>query len=575
MSLPQVLMSNVKNEQQNVEIETILLPPAQHSFADKGFCQSVFRLQKKGILDSHSALVFEVRHTSHTGTTTASPQRFSGCIPIQSARLYLGGVLVDELQEAQSFLGMAKSFGEYQHRANVQDIKLGSDNRYEVDDNGAIVLQDSPDGDASGSRVCKDTKAPQFSILIQELFKSLEGVQLPLGARGFPECVIEIDWVSDCDKVLCSDQDNGGAVALDNFVAGADVTWQQGEECVGAIAGKTGALMGDGAGVVGGGNTQVKGLVRRCDGTNNTHTIDLVEGGRNCADNDTITWTGVQSGGTASTQDVNGITTVQNNKTMNIPVESVVMICDYLHYPQEVNQALETQLAQEGLGFPFCSRTLIKKQLQAVANGETRTQDIMIGQQGKYLQKVFIQKLNTAHNNYNANNNKVANLMLSQRSDRIHNEKLQLIVNNKNLLDREVDNENYAYTLLNQTWEKGALTILPSQYSHQYVATDVANNTGQISNTGVRNGVGANRVYDYDQATAGRMNWKGLPLFRFRNGQVSPMNATKLGASPALLRVTRTGQGAGEDIAPVDLNIWVENIKMASVQGGNVSVIDM
>mgnify|MGYP003649369779 CR=1 FL=1 len=56
---------------------------------------------------------------------------------------------------------------------------------------------------------------------------------------------------------------------------------------------------------------------------------------------------------------------------------------------------------------------------------------------------------------------------------------------------------------------------------------------------------------------------------------MSPLNATKLGASPALLRMTRTGVGAGEDIHAVNLNIWVENIKMASVQGGNVQVIDM
>ena len=574
MSLPQVLMSNVQNEQQNVEIETILLPPAQHSFQDGGFAQSVFRLQKKGILDSHSSLVFEVRHTSHTATTTATPQRFSGCLPIQSARLYLGGVLVDELQEAQSFLGMAKSFGEYQHRANVQDIKLGSDNRYETDENGCIKLENSPDGDAPASRVCKSTKAPQFSILIQELFKSLENVQLPLGARGFPECVIEIDWVSDCDKVLCSDQDSGGAVALNNLTAGADVTWQEGEDCIGAVAGKTGAEMGDGIGVVGSGNPQLVGNVRRANITNNAQTINLTEGGRGLADANTITWTGVNSGATGTTSDVNGITAVQVNKTMNIPVSSVVMICDYLHYPQEVNQALEAQLANEGLGFPFTSRTLIKKQLAGVANGVERTQDIMIGQQGKYIQKIYIQKLNTAHNNYSTTN-KVANVMLSQRSDRINGEKLQLIVNNKNLLDREVDNDNYAYSLLNQTWEKGVLAVLPSQYSDQYVATDVRNNTGQISNTGVKNGVGVNRVYNYDQASAGRCNWKALPLFRFRNGQVSPMNATKLGASPALLRVTRTGLGAGEDIQPVDLNIWVENIKMASVQGGNVQVIDM
>tara|TARA_R100000541_G_scaffold44152_2_gene51312 strand:- start:3234 stop:4955 length:1722 start_codon:yes stop_codon:yes gene_type:complete len=573
MSLPQVLMSNVQNEQQNVEIETILLPPAQHSFQDKGFAQSVFRLQKKGILDSHSSLVFEVRHTSHTALTTTTPQRFSGCIPIQSARLYLGGVLVDELQEAQSFLGMAKSFGEYQHRANVQDVKLGSDNRYETDENGCISLENSPDGNGSGSRVCKDTKAPQFSILIQELFKSLENVQLPLGARGFPEAVIEIDWVSECDKVLCSDQDTGGAKALDTFVAGANVTWQEGEKCIGTVAGKTGAQMGDGDAVVSNGNVKIIGNVKTCDTTNNTAVIEIVEGGKNMADNDTITWTGMVSGATASTNDVDGITAVQVDKTMNIPVSSVVMICDYLHYPQEVNQALESQLANEGLGFPFTSRTLIKKQLAGVTNGVERTQDIMIGQQGKYIQKIFIQKLNTSHNNYSAVN-KVANVMLSQRSDRINGEKIQLIVNNKNLLDREISSDNYAYSLLNQTWEKGVLAVLPSQYGHQYVANDVRNNVGQLSNTAVKNGVGVNRVYDYDKATAGRCNWKGLPLFRFRNGQVSPLNSTKLGASPALLRMTRTGL-TGEDTAPVDLNIWVESIKMASVQGGNVSVIDM
>ena len=573
MSLPQVLMSNVKNEQQNVEVETILLPPAQHSFVAGGFAQSVFRLQKKGILDSPSALVYEVRHTSHTDTTTASPQRFTGCIPIQSARLYLGGVLVDELQEAQSFLAMAKSFGEYQHRANVQDIKLGSDNRIETDENGCIKLEDSPDGDASGSRVCKATKAPQHSILIQELFKSLQGVQLPLGARGFPECVIEIDWVSDCDKVLCSDQDTGGAIEINTFAAGADVTWKQGEKCIGVVGGKTGGLMGDGAGVVGGGNPQVEGNVKTCNTTNNTVEIELVKGGRNMADAGAITWTGQISNATGTTNAVNGITAVQVNKTMDIPVSSVQLICDYLHYPQEVNQALEQQLAQEGLGFPFTSRTLIKKQLGAVANGETRTQDILIGQQGKYIQKIFIQKLNTLNSISNATN-KVNNLMLNQRSDRINGEKIQLIVNNKNVFDREVDNENYAYSLLNQTWEKGSLAVLPSQYSHIYNATDVSTNTGQISNEGVKNGVGVNRVYNYDQASAGRCNWKGLPLFRFRNGQVSPLNATKLGASPAILRMSRTGVN-GEDIHAVNLNIWVENIKMASVQGGNVQVIDM
>lgn len=573
MSLPQVLMSNVKNEQQNVEIETILLPPAQHSFVNGGFAQSVFRLQRKGILDSHSSLVFEVRHTSHTATTTTTPQRFSGCIPIQSARLYLGGVLVDELQEAQAFLGMAKSFGEYQHRAMVQDIKLGSDNRYETDGNGCIKLEDSSFGNGIGSRVCKDTKAPQFSILIQELFKSLENVQLPLGARGFPEAVIEIDWVSECDKVLCSDQDTGGAIALTTLTAGADVTWLEGEKIFGDVAGKSGALMGDSDAVVGTGDPQVEGICLTCDGTNNISAVQLVKGGRGMADAGIITWTGAVSGATASTSVVDGITEVQLNKTMDIPVSSVVLVCDYLHYPQEVNQALEAQLATEGLGFPFTSRTLIKKQLAGVANGIERTQDIMIGQQGKYVQKIYIQKLNTTHNNYSAIN-KVANVMLNQRSDRINGEKLQLIVNNKNLLDRDVDNENYAYSLLNQTWEKGVLTILPSQYSHQYEATDVRTNIGQITNEGVLNGVGVNHVYNYDNATAGRSNWKALPLFRFRNGQVSPLNATKLGASPALLRVTRTGK-TGEDTQPVDLNIWVENIKMASVQGGNVQVIDM
>ena len=198
----------------------------------------------------------------------------------------------------------------------------------------------------------------------------------------------------------------------------------------------------------------------------------------------------------------------------------------------------------------------------------------MLETYGKYIQKIYVQKLNTTHNNYSAGN-KVANVMLSQRSDRVNGEKMQLIVNNKNLLDRAVENDNYAYSLLNQTWEKGVLAVLPSQYSDQYNANEVRNNVGQISNTGVKNGVGVNRVYNYNQASAGRCNWKGLPLFRFRNGQVSPMNATKLGASPALLRITRTGLGAGEDIAAVDLNIWVENIKMASVQGGNVQVIDM
>ena len=58
------------------------------------------------------------------------------------------------------------------------------------------------------------------------------------------------------------------------------------------------------------------------------------------------------------------------------------------------------------------------------------------------------------------------------------------------------------------------------------------------------------------------------------SSSVSPRNAVRSGASPAVIRYTRTGVGAAEGIAAVQCNIWVETIKSCNVRDGVIQVMD-
>lgn len=591
--LPDVLKSTLKNEMSNVEVESIILPSVAHTFNPGGYAQTTFRLPKKGVLDSHSSLVYEVLHTSHvdpvaqnvdTGATTnlngstASPQRFTGLLPIRTAQLFVGGKLFDELQNVQEWLAMSKSFGDYQTRSDVFDVKLGSDNRYEVDDNGNMKMKDSPVWNAKGSRVCQLGRAPQCSILLQDLFASLKDVQLPL-SDNFPEVNVVITWESEGDKVLVSNREEGCANNIAGLTAGDQNDWESGELCAGDVATKANGQAGNGGAIAGGGGVDCEGILK-CKANGTAKAVDMTCAGRNIADSNVVRWSGLQSGTNTGTRTSYTITThadPQLNKAINIRQQDVYLICDFIHYPAEVNQAIVDQL-EAGMSFPFTNRYLIKKQLPAVAANTELTTDVMVGLQGKYVKKLFVQKLNSTYANMSAVN-KVANLMLKQRSDYLGpGEKYQLIVNNKPVIDREIDNEAFKYSFLNQAWGNGEhLAVLPDQYSAVHSEANRQANNLQLSDEAVRDGgAEGTKVFEYGKASSGRMNWVGISLAKSDGGkaELNPVMGTLFNSAPALLRVSRNGGAIAEHQQAVDMNVWAETIKQANISNGKIQIID-
>ena len=79
------------------------------------------------------------------------------------------------------------------HKVGVVDVKRGSNVSYIIDKNGGSKLNDLPLAGAVGSKCIKSGRAPQYSVLLQDLFGMLKDVQLPLDAQnGLGQVVIEI-----------------------------------------------------------------------------------------------------------------------------------------------------------------------------------------------------------------------------------------------------------------------------------------------------------------------------------------------------------------------------------------------
>ena len=117
------------------------------------------------------------------------------------------------------------------------------------------------------------------------------------------------------------------------------------------------------------------------------------------------------------------------------------------------------------------------------------------------------------------------------------------------------------------------LSVPSGAYDEVWSAAEETANTLALSNEVVLSGAAGHGV-NYQTAMSGRQNFKSFPLMATNSAAVSVSNAVKSGASPAIIRYTRTGVGAAEGIDAVQCNIWVETIKAANVKDGVVNVID-
>ena len=242
MSIPQVLMSGVKNENQDLQITTDVLEPNVLNGV-----QAVFVIPKKAsVLDSKSALKIRLNWSGYTtnGTTDVGGKLFSGVLGlIKNARLYASGQLISELRSAGEKIHLDNQFKAQEYKEEYCDVKHGSSS-------GFLIAEGDAQSGASGSIMNADefsyynagadaTTLPTFHgqpyfrglggvanssavvgnegddglemfLLIEELFPMLKDIQLPVRFMK-DEIRIEIDWEQDKSRYLYQ---SGGAVNL-------------------------------------------------------------------------------------------------------------------------------------------------------------------------------------------------------------------------------------------------------------------------------------------------------------------------------------------------------------------------
>ena len=174
-------------------------------------------------------------------------------------------------------------------------------------------------------------------------------------------------------------------------------------------------------------------------------------------------------------------------------------------------------------------------------------------------------------------------LLLQSYSSGLLQEEMQLVVNNRNLYDREVNKVSEMYSYLGQTASAPAY-LLPSTYNQ--VGELLTANLNQLNDNVLLpqfsatndNTTGVQANYQ------GRQRWLGINLAKVRgDNNDTPQNAIQVGQAPMVLRLTRNSGSGGTDEptntaetkAPCNLNIWVECVRALVLRNGVVDTINI
>tara|TARA_R110002153_G_scaffold55214_1_gene153365 strand:+ start:127 stop:1578 length:1452 start_codon:yes stop_codon:yes gene_type:complete len=251
---------------------------------------------------------------------------------------------------------------------------------------------------------------------------------------------------------------------------------------------------------------------------------------------------------------------------------------DYITFADEVANALDAQInSAEGMTIPYRQQVLVKSNLNALVNNDTSgRQDIELGFSGRSVMKIYVQKVSSAVNP----------LLLNTRSDGLLQEKMQLIVNNRNLFDREVEQVSEMYSYLGQTADKPAY-LLAGTYNQVGALTGANANifnadvnlpeivTGTTPKTSVQ--------ADYQ----GRQRYLGINLAKVRGGSAgsndTPANSVQVGEAPMVLRMSYNSASGGTDEngnsaeskGAYSLNVWVECVRALVIRNGVLDTINM
>lgn len=246
---------------------------------------------------------------------------------------------------------------------------------------------------------------------------------------------------------------------------------------------------------------------------------------------------------------------------------------DYLSFADEISMALDQQInSAEGMTIPYRQEVLVNSQLVGGldAGGEAQTTDVELGFANRSVMKIYVQKVLQGNDNP---------LLRKTRSDGLYQEELQLVVNNRNLYDRQVQKVSEMYSYLGQTAEKPAY-ILPSTYQQfgSLTANNILNANITLPNLATK-APKTTAITSYQ----GQQRYLGINLAKTRMGNDTPQNAIQVGESPMVLRISRNSVPNGTDEqttstaqqSACNLNIWVECVRALVIRNGMVDVINL
>ena len=204
MSLPSVLRTNARNEDQSLEISSVVIDPLYNSTS-----LTRFEIPHKNIMDSKSSLIFAVKWTQEGEPTAENDlrpflNRPNGAISmIKNARLLINGRLVSNLQQAGKYLNMRNYFRSHDDRVNVYDIKYQSNNDWfgPTADEFAMEPVVGKQINTGGDQSLNNSGKLECCIRLDRLFTILRDTQLPTHLiEG--KIQIEIEWEADATAGL-------------------------------------------------------------------------------------------------------------------------------------------------------------------------------------------------------------------------------------------------------------------------------------------------------------------------------------------------------------------------------------
>jgi len=279
----------------------------------------------------------------------------------------------------------------------------------------------------------------------------------------------------------------------------------------------------------------------------------------------------------------------------SVTISEAVLFLDYITYSPEVDSSLEATLATSGVSIPFRQTAVITKTLPAATGAGTISEDILMGQEGRAIMKVYCAKkyANAVTDTVGGvgvggTGNPAFTLQGDCRSDRLTGEKFNLVVNDLLILDRDCENVHEAYALFSEAGE-GAATTYPNAWEENtsYVGgnmpisatTDVLYNTNGANNADQKILSHAPAIKGIVEAGIwGTQNWIGFNIGQGYGRGLNPANAMRIGATPLRLRIERTADGANaaqKINSPVQIVCFVEYLRLFDLRDGEVAVRDL